>query len=235
MTSPIKTDHRSKFAAVRRDRMRKRLVESAMIVFAQKGLSSSVIQDVVAMAEVSQGSFYNYFRTNDDLLHAVAEELSNENVEMIEFVLKDIEEPGVRVAIGIRLYLHLIRSHSLAAQFVSSAGLRLTGKGNTLYEYLPRDLKAGQQRGDFNIENASVALDMIGGTGLLAVQRMANSRTPKDYPEQVAKILLKALGMRSNLIDNALAIPLPKLALPPDSLLARSQARFLSVTNGVKK
>ncbi|MGT2493854.1 TetR/AcrR family transcriptional regulator [Cupriavidus basilensis] len=71
-----------------------------------------MIPDVIAAAGVSQGSFYNYFRTNDDLLAAVSDALSHDMVQMIESVVGDIEDPALRVATGIRLYLHLARSLS---------------------------------------------------------------------------------------------------------------------------
>ena len=47
------TDHRPRVAAERRERMRRRLVETAMIVFAEKGVGASVIPDVKALAEVA--------------------------------------------------------------------------------------------------------------------------------------------------------------------------------------
>src|SRR5450830_694756 len=96
--APNPNDHRPRVAAERRERMRKRLIESAMIVFAEKGVGASVIPEVVAAAEVSQGSFYNYFRTNDDLLAAVSSELSAEMIELIEPAVGDIADPALRAA-----------------------------------------------------------------------------------------------------------------------------------------
>ena len=61
-------DHRTRVAAERRARMHRKLVESALLVFAEKGVDASVIEDVIAAADVSRGTFYNYFRTNGELL-----------------------------------------------------------------------------------------------------------------------------------------------------------------------
>lgn len=40
----------------------------------------SVIDDVIAEAGVSRGTFYNYFRTNTELMAAVGETLADELV-----------------------------------------------------------------------------------------------------------------------------------------------------------
>jgi AcrR family transcriptional regulator len=224
-------DHRSRVGAERRERMRKRLIESAMIVFAEKGVGASVIPDVVAAAEVSQGSFYNYFRTNEELLAAVSNELSNEMLALIEEVASGIEDPALKVASSTRCYLHLARSHRLLARFLAGAGLRLAGAGrevrqrSAIYDILSADLEAGQASGDFAIAAVDVAVDVVKGAMLMAVDRMANGRIAKDYPEKVTVMILRALGMPGGRADLLVAAPLPKMTPAADSLLARVQLR----------
>ena len=75
------------------------LSESALLVFAEKGVDVPVIDDVIAAAGVSRGTFYNYFRTNAELLVAAIEELGNELVDMIEIA-------GGGVALAGRATLH---------------------------------------------------------------------------------------------------------------------------------
>ncbi len=223
---PAKSDdHRPRVAAERRERMRKRLIESAMIVFADKGIGASVIPDVVAAAEVSQGSFYNYFRTNEELLAAVGDELSGEMVQLIEPVVGDIADPAVRVATAMRCYLHLARSHRLLARFLAAAGLRMTVHYNTTFRYLPADLEEGQRRGVFADVPLDIMLELIGGAGVAALDRMARGRTPKDYPDQVAAALMRMLGMGVAEAWRVASGPLPKLVPAAESLLARAQAR----------
>lgn len=219
------SDHRTRVAAERRERMRRRLIESAMIVFADKGVGASVIPDVVASAEVSQGSFYNYFRTNDDLLAAVSNELSDEMVQLIEPVVGGIADPAERVATGIRCYLHLARGHRLLARFLAAAGLRLVTHHSAVFRYLPDDLEEGRKRGDFADVPFDVVLDLIAGGGLVALDRMARGRTPKDYPDKVAAAVLRTLGMSVAAAERAASAPLPKLVPDSDSLLARAHVR----------
>lgn len=218
-------DHRPRVAAERRERMRKRLIESAMIVFAEKGVGASVIPDVVAAAEVSQGSFYNYFRTNDDLLAAVSAELSAEMIQLIEPAVGGIADPALRVATGMRCYLHLARSHRLLARFLAAAGLRLLSHQSAVFRYLPADLEEGQKSGSFAPVPLDAVLDVAAGATLVAVDRMARGRVAKDYPEKMVAAVLRTLGMTADEVARVMAPALPKLAPAADSLLARAHAR----------
>ncbi|KJK14001.1 TetR family transcriptional regulator [Burkholderiaceae bacterium 16] len=210
--------------------MRKRLIESAMIVFAQRGIGASVIPDVIAAAGVSQGSFYNYFRTNDDLLAAVSDALSHDMVQMIESVVGNIEDPALRVATGIRLYLHLARSYPVVAQFLSGTGLSLVGKKSAVYEHLPSDIKEGLKRGTFDDASADVALDMVAGAGLIAVHRMAKGRTTRDYPERIVQAVLRSIGVPASSAAQLTSAPLPKLVPPPESPLEKAKEKLAAKT-----
>jgi len=212
--------------------MRMRLLESAMIVFAQKGVGASVIPDVVAAAEVSQGSFYNYFRTNEELLVAVSEELSNEMLALVEAAVGGIDDPALRVATAIRSYLHLARSYPIVARFLSSAGLSLAGEGSAAFDYLPPDIKEGQKRGFFSSMPLDAATDLVAGASLIAIHRMANNRTPKRYPETMVEAMLRGLGIDAAAARSLTEAPLPKLAAQPESLLAKAQARLDSAKSG---
>jgi len=223
--APNPTDHRPRVAAERRERMRKRLIESALIVFAQKGVGATVIPEVVAAAEVSQGSFYNYFRTNEDLLTAVSEELSNEMLQLIEGVVGTIADPGLRVATAIRCYLQMARGNRLVARFLAGAGMRVGGEHSMVYDVLPPDLEEGVKMGQFDAAALTVAVDVIKGTVLVAMHRMASGRIAKDYPEQMVQAMLRSLGMSTADAVKLTAAPLPRLAIPAESLLARVQAR----------
>lgn len=226
LADPDPKDHRPRVAAERRARMRRRLIESAMFVFAQRGIGASVIPDVIAAAGVSQGSFYNYFRTNDDLLAAVSDALSHDMVQMIESVVGNIEDPALRIATGIRLYLHLARSYPVVAEFLSATGLSLVGKKSAVYEHLPADIKEGLKSGTFDDVSADVALDMVAGAGLIAVHRMAKGRTTRDYPERIVQAVLRSLGVPAPSAVQLASAPLPKLMAPPESLLEKAQEKL---------
>lgn len=229
MADTEKPDHRSRVAAERRERMRARLAESALAVFAEKGIGASVIQDVIAAAGVSQGTFYNYFRTNEELLLAVAEELSNELVNAIEKEVSRYDDPAIRIATGVRLYLYKARAFPLFARFVVRTGVHLASPNNLIYEYVPQHLEAGFTTGRFDRMPIEIALDLIGGFALATIARLASGEVSEDHTEQVVATLLVALGVSRKEAYKIATAPLQPLALPEDSLVARATARAVAL------
>ncbi|WP_439890822.1 TetR/AcrR family transcriptional regulator [Ralstonia sp. 25C] len=225
MTAAAKPDHRSRVAAERRERMHARLVESALAVFAEKGVGASVIQDVIAAAGVSQGTFYNYFRTNEELLVAVAEELSNELISLIEAEVKKYADPAERIATGVRLYLYKARAFPLFARFIVQTGIHLATPNNLIYEYLPQHLEEGFATGRFRRIPIEIALDLISGLALATIARLMANEAAEDHPERVVATLLNALGVPEKDVSRIAFAPIQPLAVAEDSLVARATAR----------
>ncbi|HME85648.1 MAG TPA: TetR/AcrR family transcriptional regulator [Roseiarcus sp.] len=96
-----------------------------------------MIDDVIAAAGVSRGTFYNYFRTNAELLVAAIEELGNELVDMIESRVEASPSPAERLFTGFRLYLEAARRFPLFARFIARVGPQAIGPDNLVYKYIP--------------------------------------------------------------------------------------------------
>jgi len=226
LESPVATDHRPRVAAERRTRMRRKLVESALLVFAEKGVDASVIEDVIAAAGVSRGTFYNYFRTNGGLLAAAIDELGNEVVDLIESRVKAMPSPAARLFTGFRLYLEAARRFPLFARFIARIGPQAIGPDNLVFKYIPIHIAEGIEAGEFVDAPVRVALDMVVGAGLIAVARISAGRADEAYLGAILSALARSLGFDADRTAALLAEPLAPLALDPDSLVMRSHARF---------
>ena len=219
-------DHRTRVAADRRARMRRKLVESALLVFAEKGVDAPVIDDVIAAADVSRGTFYNYFRTNGELLAAAIQELGNELVEHIEQRVTTIPSPAERLFTGLRLYLGAARRFPLFARFVGRVGPEAIGTGSRVQDYIPIHLAEAVRVGEFVDAPIPVALDLVVGVGLVAVARIAQGRADEGYLVAILLALARALGLEPKRAAAILSEPLAPLDLGADSLLTRTHARF---------
>ncbi len=96
----MRVNHEARAAAAesRRAQTRARLIEAAMTVIAEKGPEASSIEDFVAAAGVSRGTFYNYFPTHEDLLHALNTEISEALYKTLEPVRSGMDDPAVLLA-----------------------------------------------------------------------------------------------------------------------------------------
>jgi AcrR family transcriptional regulator len=218
------SDHRTRVAAEKRERMRMRLVESALLVFSEKGVDAAVIDDVIIQAEVSRGTFYNYFRTNEELMAAVLLEVGNELLQLVEDTVSQCKEPAQRMATALRMVLHTTRRYPLMGRFASRVGIEQAVQNSLAMLYLPRDLKQGMDEGRFQLSDPLIGLDLISGAMRAAIYAMVSRpKVPAHYPEEITYHLLLALGMTKAGARKLVDLPVSPVVMPADSLLGRTR------------
>ena len=226
LESSVFPDHRPRVAAERRARMHRKLVESALLVFAEKGVDASVIEDVIAAADVSRGTFYNYFRTNGELLAAAIQELGNELVEHIEDRVKSISSPAARVFTGLRLYMDAARRFPLFARFVARIGTQAIGPENLVNAYIPVHIAEAVETGRIRRGVGGDRARHDRWRRRDGRARIALGGADEAYVNGMLLALARALGFDLARADALLSAPLAPLDLGTDSLLVRSQSRF---------
>jgi AcrR family transcriptional regulator len=220
-------NHRGRVAAERRERTRARLLESALLVFAEKGPEAAVIDDVIAIAGMARGSFYNYFRTNEELLAAVAAEINDELLRVIDPVVQPHEDPAARIACGTRLLLHTMRRYPLLSAFF----LRLPWAAKSQLigiAFLVRDLEMGIDQKKFSHFPLRAAVDLVAGAMFSAAQSFSRETLPDDYPEALVKAILLGLGVSKRDAARCTALPLPDIDLDDKGILKRTLERSRS-------
>lgn len=223
MAEPAKLmDHRKAVAAERRERMRGRLLESAFVVFGQRGVDARVIDEVIGLAGVSRGTFYNYFRTNDELLLTVVTAIEREMLEVINLALQVAADPAIRVCDSVRLHFDLIRRFPAYGVFVDRGGLNAVVSNPLLQEYLLRDLRLGQSTGRFEFAAVEVAFDTVVGIAFAGSRRIHFDQLSAAYSNSLAAGILLALCLSAAEGRDIANRPLPKVDLPPESLFVRS-------------
>jgi len=219
------TDHRPRVNAERRARMRRRLIEAAMLVFAEKGIERSLIDDVMTAAGVSRGGFYGHFHSMDEILAAVGEELGNEMVQLIEERIASIADPAERVAHGLLLYLRCTQTYPHLARFVAATGMHVDNPHNLTYKHLPLHIAAGNASGRLRVHEPHVAIDLIAGTMFVAVSRAAIEDVQTSYHRAVIASIMMGLGMTRASATKLAKLEVPDLLPHSDSLLMRSHMR----------
>lgn len=208
--------------------MRARLIESALLVFTQHGVDARVIEKVITTAGVSRGTFYNYFKTNEELFVAVATAVSNEILRIVDPVALGHDDPAARVACGIRLVVELARKHPILAEFLVRGGPTALTYGSLVTEVVPRDLELGIASGRFSVADPRVAFDLLLGPVTLAFHTVLAADVGEAYGQQLAQGVLQSLGVPKASAARICAVPLGKATMPPDSLFHRAQSRALN-------
>lgn len=191
----MKPSRRASIGLEKRERTRASLIEAAYRVFARKEADAVTIDDIIAEASVARGTFYNYFQTREDVLKAVAASLSDQMNQKIWAQSVAIDDPAERMAIAIRQFLHQSIQDSTWGWVIVRIGLVAAPLSETIERGVMTDLEAGIRLNRFQVDSLQAAIDLILGTGLMAMRSILSGQTEPDYPEQIAKIILKTLGV----------------------------------------
>jgi AcrR family transcriptional regulator len=198
-------DHRTRVGKERSARTENRIVEAALVVFAERGPDAPVIDDFVQAAGVARGTFYNHFESVEGLLHATSEWTTREMLQSIEEALSGIEGPTLRLGVGLRLFFTRALRDPVWCRFVA----RVWKVGGI--ELPSRDLDAGLRLGHFRVPSREVAHDLVFGGAREALQRIAEGRVPPSFGDQMTEICLQALRADPRRIAAVLAHELPEL------------------------
>ncbi|MBE9028576.1 TetR/AcrR family transcriptional regulator [filamentous cyanobacterium LEGE 11480] len=189
------TSRRAHIGLAKRERTRAKLLEAAYQVFAAKELDAVTIDDIISAAGVARGTFYNYFETREDVLKAVVASLAEAMNQAVWSESTAIADPAERMAFAIRQFLHQAKRDATWGWLIVRIGLVAAPLTATIHQGVRSDLEAGIQQQRFQVDSVQAAIDLVMGTGLMAIRSILEGQTPSDYPEQIAKLILQTLGV----------------------------------------
>lgn len=214
-------DHRPRVAAERRERMRARLLECALSLAGDKGPERLSIDDVIAAAGVSRGTFYKYFDSPDSLVQALAIEVTNAVIRTLHPKVEPLDDLADRMATGVRTTLRLVRAHPVLGAFMVRAGWPVSERTQQFFVVVGADLRKGIRQGRFARMHGEVAINLLAGLMVGAMHSITRERVPRDFPEQVAATLLRALGLPEQELALLATRPLAMPVIESETLLWR--------------
>lgn len=194
-TTPKAEDHRVRVGAQRREKTRSRLLETALSVFHEKGPDAAVIEDFIAAAGVSRGTFYNHFKTTTELLLALATAMSDEVLQVVDPLVLQIDDPLERFATGTRLYMQMALRYPLWGRFITRVGTRIATRGQLIDVYLSRDIELAKKARRVNIDSVQVARDIVLGSIFYGIETMLTEPTRDHHPEHMMRCVLIGFGL----------------------------------------
>ncbi len=97
---------------------RQKIMEAAVVVFADKGFYNSTVADVARSADVADGTIYLYFKNKDDLLISIFEHSMEMFIGTVRGELENIDNPRDKIRKFITLHLQLVQKHQNLAQVI---------------------------------------------------------------------------------------------------------------------
>jgi AcrR family transcriptional regulator len=90
---------------------RDRIVAGAAEVFARQGVSGVVVADILTAADVARRTFYKHFRSTEDVLSAVYDELTHELMDAVLDTIRNEADPLKKVMGSVDAYLRHVVKH----------------------------------------------------------------------------------------------------------------------------
>ena len=178
------------------------------------GTGSLSIQEITNEAGLANGTFYNYFRTRDELMDAAVAPLIQKLIARVSQTAAQIEDPAQRFALGVRAFIAYAESDRTWA----AAVLRLWGRSESLPRRagvpVLRDLRKAAKRRRLRIPDEGAALDLVQGTVMASIRSVLEGTAGPDRGAVIASCLLRAFSMSAREADSLANTDLPEL--PPE-------------------
>ena len=199
----------------KRERTRKTILDAAFgLIGNERGLTVR-IEEICAAAEISRGTFYNYFTSLEQLFEVLAIELSHDLNRALVSTWDETRSHAEGSNAAIQHYLNYARrdpAWAWAMVHLSAFGPTFGGEA---WEACYRSIAKGIEAGEFDVPNATVGRDLMTGTVLATVRTtLGPGGDGRSQPRTVAYHLLRALGVPDARAKEIAESPLPDIGVP---------------------
>jgi AcrR family transcriptional regulator len=208
-------DFRTRTAQLRRARTRKKILDAAFRLINERGVDGVSIDDVRASAELSRGSFYNYFATFQAMLEEMAGLIAAQiNKEQSEHFDK-LGDMAARLGQNFRYFVLRAASDKPCGDILIRV-IPLVGPLNAhMRDHIHQEMNGAVKSGIFSVPSVDVSLEV--GSGLVAVMIRRALARGIDRQELSAAtfMLLRAMGVPSAKAKDISAMRLPRVPNTP--------------------
>lgn len=204
----IDVERRAQIGLEKRARTRAMLLEETFSLLGREGGLTTRIEEICEAADVSRGTFYNYFNSMEELYDALSFELNHEfNVKVTE-ILMQMPTAAERAGSAIRYYLdRAVRDPkwAWAMVHVSASGPIF---GADTYSHAQATAEDGIASGEFELTGPNSGRDLQLGATLAAMKTQLNNSPSLSYAASVARHVLRGMGVAKERVEEIVSMPL---------------------------
>lgn len=191
----VNLEARAAAAENRKAQTRERLLDAAVAVIGEKGPDAASIEDFVAAASVSRGTFYNYFPTMEDLLRAVRRKLIDALTIVLDAHLPSSVPAAERLATRLHSHYALVSNDPAWGWVVIRLEATRLGRTSAMETSLDRMYQEGVAAGVFRDLDPVAVRSVIFGTSRMVQRDILMGLAPPGHQERVVAILLTTFGL----------------------------------------
>ncbi|HZT11673.1 MAG TPA: TetR/AcrR family transcriptional regulator [Candidatus Baltobacteraceae bacterium] len=200
--------------ARRKRETRRRLLEAAFRLVAERGIDAVAVNEITEAADVGFGSFYNHFESKESIYSAVVEWLFEDFADWLDRLLADVSDPARVLSGSVRYTMLRAQREPLWGRFLVREGFSVRTVYHGLGRRLLRDIRAGIAAERFSSSDSFMSFIAVAGTVLAALSAssidLGGEFSTKGLPERTAAVVLRTLGIEPGEADAIAAEALPE-------------------------
>lgn len=195
-----------------------RIHDSALRLFAERGVSDVNVSELAQMAGVARGTIYNHVEEPSQLFTQVVTDLAREMYARVVASMEGIDDPAARLATGLRLFMRRAHEEPHWGRFIVRFALNNALLQTMMGEAPSADIARGIEIGRYKVEASQLPaiVAVVGGTGLSGMLLVLDGHmTWRDAGSQTAELILRSLGISAREARALATSQLPDLVDAP--------------------
>lgn len=196
----------------RKRETRRRLLQAAYELMADRGRAAVAINEITEAADVGFGSFYNHFESKDDIHAAVVDDVLTRFGEALSHIAEVLDDPAEILSASIRYVALRARREPRWGRFLVRSGFSIRDLSRGMGSFLLQDLKRGIDAGRFHSDDLTMTLLSVGGTAAATITAELELAA---HPDETGALAAQPDLEMTGLAERAAATALRLLGLAP--------------------
>ncbi|MEP1144212.1 MAG: TetR/AcrR family transcriptional regulator [Henriciella sp.] len=202
-------------------RSRAKLLDAAIVVFADMGVEAASIKEITREANMANGTFYLHFKDKEEIVHEVCTKILSRIAQNVDYSISEVTEAVERVSIATRRFIHFSGKHRHWGQAFIKFFWSLPTIQALVTTPLRNDLELGVQQGVFHVIVDDFLLYIFGANLIAALTEHLNGTSGEEAGSKITELLLQMLGVPH---DQAKAVAWHPISFEiPESVISNSQ------------
>jgi len=195
----------------RREKSRTSLILAAREMMSVKGVDATTIADITEAADLGFGTFYNHFKSKDEIVDAAMADMVERLADEIDQLIAPIEDPFFAQIVAWHQVVQLSVAEPIWGWFVLRSAKTLSMLNEGLMFRFHRDVKKSVEAGVFTVADIAVVANLVGGGILSLVNARLSGMINDDQVLEGLALLVTHLGITLEQARKLVRQPIPTL------------------------
>jgi AcrR family transcriptional regulator len=195
----------------RRARTRRRLIDAAHALIAEKGVANLRIAELTTHAGVALGSFQNHFASKDELVEAVVREAIETLAAGIIAAEPPDDDPATVAMTALRRFVRLAYDDPGFCRLLVNLSHGEELFVNAIRPYARTALNRAAEQGVFVIDDIEIAVTFIVTGALGVIRQILDGDASPHADTALARMVLLGFGVQDPDATRLASLPLPRL------------------------